>query len=179
MANGWKQQRDINWIEWVIGLLTPMECGYHKLVETFHVVSECKTAIYFSWSAIHALAKPVQLFWPLVTFGVASSNSLTDSDFTTVIRDSTRPNETFIYTIRPWVTADFVALSADWISCGRYTYVQLSIWIITILINKVLLMVTDSTVPRSHTLIKKLIINFIYLRMMLSCALCEKDFKDY
>ncbi len=51
-----------------------------KLVETFHVVGECKTAVYFCWFLIHALAQPVQLFWPLVTFGVASSNSLTDSD---------------------------------------------------------------------------------------------------
>jgi len=53
---------------------------YHKLVETFHVVSECNTAIYFSWCLIQALAQLVQLFWPLVTFGVASGDSLTDSD---------------------------------------------------------------------------------------------------
>jgi len=53
---------------------------YCKLVETFHVVSECKTAVYFNWSLIHVIAQPVQLFWPLVTFSVASSNSLTDSD---------------------------------------------------------------------------------------------------
>ncbi len=42
-------------------------------------------AIYFSWSLIQALAQPVQLFWPLVTFGVASSNSLTDSDLQLLI----------------------------------------------------------------------------------------------
>ncbi len=43
-------------------------------------VSECNTAVYFSWCLIQALAQPVQLFWPLVTFSVASGNSLTDSD---------------------------------------------------------------------------------------------------
>ncbi len=53
---------------------------YHKLVETFHVVSECNTAFYFSWCLIQAHAQPVQLFWPLVTFSVASGNCLTDSD---------------------------------------------------------------------------------------------------
>jgi len=53
---------------------------YHKLVETFHIVSECNTAVYFSWLLIQALAQPVQLFWPLVTFSVASGDSLTDSD---------------------------------------------------------------------------------------------------
>jgi len=59
---------------------TKIRGKYPKLVETFHNVSECKTAIYFSWSLIHALAQPVQLFWPLVTIGVASSESLTYSD---------------------------------------------------------------------------------------------------
>jgi len=53
---------------------------YCKLVETFHVVSECKIAIYFSWFLIQALAQPVQLFLLLVTFSVASIDSLTDSD---------------------------------------------------------------------------------------------------
>jgi hypothetical protein len=52
---------------------------YGKLVETFHVVSECNTAIYFSWCLIEALVQPVQLFWPLVTFSVNSGDSLTDS----------------------------------------------------------------------------------------------------
>ncbi len=69
-------------------------CSHRILVETFHVVSECKTAVYFSWSLIHALAQPVQLFWLLVT----SSNSFTDSDVT-VNRDRTRQNKTFICTI--------------------------------------------------------------------------------
>ncbi len=53
---------------------------YHKLVDTFHIVCECNTAVYFSWCLIQALAQPVQLFWPLVTFSVASGNSLTHSD---------------------------------------------------------------------------------------------------
>jgi len=52
---------------------------YCKLEETFHVVSECKTAFYFSWSLMQVLSQSVQLFWPLVTFSVASSNSLTGS----------------------------------------------------------------------------------------------------
>ncbi len=66
---------------------------YHKLVETFHVVSECNTAIYFSWCLIQALVQPVQLFWPLVTFSVASGDSLTDSDlqlFVETEQDGTR-----------------------------------------------------------------------------------------
>jgi len=33
-----------------------MEYEYRKLVETFHVVSESNTAIYFSWCLIQALA---------------------------------------------------------------------------------------------------------------------------
>jgi hypothetical protein len=53
---------------------------YHKVVETFHVVSECNTAIYFSWCLIQVLAQPIQLFWQLVTFNVAFGDSLTDSD---------------------------------------------------------------------------------------------------
>jgi len=61
------------------------ECFYHKLVETFHVVCECKTAVYFSWCWIHTLAQLVQLFWQLVTFGVASSDSLTDSELQLLI----------------------------------------------------------------------------------------------
>ncbi len=62
-------------------------------METFHVVSECNTAVYFSWSLIQALAQPVQLFWPLVTFGVTSGNSLTDSELQLFIeteKDQTR-----------------------------------------------------------------------------------------
>jgi hypothetical protein len=53
---------------------------YCKLVETFHVVSEFNTDVYFSWCLTQALAQPVQLFWPLVTFSIASSDSLTDLD---------------------------------------------------------------------------------------------------
>jgi len=49
-------------------------------VETFHVASECNTAVYYCWCVIQAFAQPVQLFWLLVTFSVASHNSLTDSD---------------------------------------------------------------------------------------------------
>jgi len=59
---------------------------YSKLVETFHVASECNTAVYFSWSLIQAFAQPVQLFWLLVTFRVASCNSLTDSDLQLFIK---------------------------------------------------------------------------------------------
>jgi hypothetical protein len=53
---------------------------YRKLVETFHIVSKCNTAVYFSWCLAQVLAQPVQLFWLLVTFNVTSGNSLTDSD---------------------------------------------------------------------------------------------------
>ncbi len=69
---------------------------YCKLVETFHVVSECKTAIYFSWSLIQALPNQYNCFdcWSLL----ASSNSLTDSQVC-INKDRTRQNETFIYTI--------------------------------------------------------------------------------
>ncbi len=66
---------------------------YRKLVETFHVVSECNTAIYFSWCLVQVFAQSVQLFWPLVTFGVAPSNSLTDFDLqrlTETEQDQTR-----------------------------------------------------------------------------------------
>ena len=64
-------------------------------METFHVVSECNTAVYFSWCLIQALAlaQSVQLFWPLVTFSVASGYSLTDSDLQLFIeteQDQTR-----------------------------------------------------------------------------------------
>jgi hypothetical protein len=51
-----------------------------KLVETFHIVSECKTAIYFSWCLINALAQPVQLFDRWSLFSIASHDSWTDSD---------------------------------------------------------------------------------------------------
>jgi len=53
---------------------------YRNLVETFHIVSECNTAVYFSWCLVQELAQSVQLFWRLVTFGFAPSNSLTDLD---------------------------------------------------------------------------------------------------
>jgi hypothetical protein len=66
---------------------------YRKLVETFHIVSEYKTAIYFSWSLIQALAQPVQLFdcWSLLS--VAHPNSWTDLDlhlFIETEQDQTR-----------------------------------------------------------------------------------------
>jgi len=65
---------------------------------------------FFSWSLIQALAQLVQLFWLLVTFSIASGNSLTDSDLQLFIETETRPNETFIYTINlvandVWLTA--------------------------------------------------------------------------
>jgi len=59
-----------------------LSCSHHlkNITCKKHVVSECNTAVYFSWCLTQALAQPVQLFWPLVTFSVASGNSLTDSD---------------------------------------------------------------------------------------------------
>jgi len=70
---------------------------YCKLVETFHIVCECNTAIYFSWCLIQALAQPAQLFWQLVTFSVASGNSLTDSDLQLFIEtEQDRTRHTFI-----------------------------------------------------------------------------------
>jgi len=57
-----------------------LELWYRKLVETFHFGNECNTAVYFSWCLIQVLAQPVQLFWPLVTFSIASGNSLTYLD---------------------------------------------------------------------------------------------------
>jgi len=70
---------------------------YRKLVETFHGVSECNTAVCFSWCLVQALAQPVQLFWSLVTFGVASGNSLTDSDLQLFIEtEQDRTRHTFI-----------------------------------------------------------------------------------
>jgi len=65
--------------------------------ETFHVASECNTAIYFCWCLIQAFAQPVQLFWPLVTFSVASYNSLIDSDLQLFIEtEQDRTRLTFI-----------------------------------------------------------------------------------
>ncbi len=43
--------------------------------------------------------QPVQLFCLLVTFGVASIDSLTRLRLTAINRDRTRPSDTFIYTI--------------------------------------------------------------------------------
>ncbi len=74
--------------------------SYRKLVRYFHIVSECMTVIYFSWSLILSLAEPVQLFWPLVTFGFGvASRQLDRLWLTTVNRDRSRAKETFIYTI--------------------------------------------------------------------------------
>jgi len=73
-------------------------CNYHKLVETFHIVSKCNTAIYFSWSLTQALAQPIQLFWPLVTFSIASGDSLTDSDLQPFIEtEQDRTRHSFIH----------------------------------------------------------------------------------
>jgi len=48
---------------------------YHKLV-----FSECNTAIFFQLIFHTCACTTIQLFRPLVTFGVTSSDSLTDSD---------------------------------------------------------------------------------------------------
>jgi len=37
-------------------------CCYRNLVETFHVVSECKTAVYFRWCLVQALAQQYSSF---------------------------------------------------------------------------------------------------------------------
>ncbi len=50
------------------------------LVEIFHVISECKTAVYFSWSLTQVLAQPVQLFNRWSLHSIASCDSWTDSD---------------------------------------------------------------------------------------------------
>jgi len=62
-----------------VNTLSGFHCKYRKLVETFHVVSEYKTAVYFSWQ--------------FVNFSVASGDSLTDSDLQLLIeteQDQTR-----------------------------------------------------------------------------------------
>jgi len=61
-------------------------------VETFHVVSECKTAVYFSWSnsGVCPTNTAVLTFF---TFGVESFDSLTNSDLKLLIeteQDGTR-----------------------------------------------------------------------------------------
>ncbi len=95
----------------------------HKVVETFHVVSECKTVIYFSWCWIQALAQPVQLFWPLVTFGVTSCDSLTIDRLrlTTINRDRKRPNETFILTlVWPKIRWEYLKIMSSFESQFKY-----------------------------------------------------------
>jgi len=62
-------------------------------VETFHVVSECNSAVYFSWCACPTSTAVLTVGWPLVNFSVASGNSLTDADFQLFIeteQDGTR-----------------------------------------------------------------------------------------
>ncbi len=82
-------------------------------METFHVASEWNSAIYFSWCLAQAFAQSVQLFWPLVTFSVASGDSLTDSDLQLLI-ETKRPNETFIYTIKVSTEVVRKVLSNTW-----------------------------------------------------------------
>jgi len=61
--------------------------SYRKLVETFHVVSECKTAVYFRrWAGPYST---IQLFWPLELFSDTSWDRWTDSDATVIYRDRT------------------------------------------------------------------------------------------
>jgi len=68
-------------------------------VETFHVANECKTAIYFRRCLVQALAQWYSCFNHWNSFNIASFDSLTDSDITTINRDRTWRNYTFIYTI--------------------------------------------------------------------------------
>jgi len=73
-------------------------------VETFHVVSECNTLIYFFWCLIQALAQPVQLLQPLVTFSVASGDSLTDSDLQLFIEtEQDQTTHTFIQSLKTYL----------------------------------------------------------------------------
>jgi len=54
-------------------------------VETFHVVNECKTPIYFHWCLVHALAQQYSCFDYCFIIGVAFSNSFTNSDLQLLI----------------------------------------------------------------------------------------------
>jgi hypothetical protein len=69
---------------------------YCKLVETFHVASECKTAVYFIlWLTLQFLGGQV-----IVTVNpLRLLYSLTDQDFILSKRDRTRPYKIFIITI--------------------------------------------------------------------------------
>ncbi len=46
---------------------------YRKLVETFHIASECNPGVHFSWCFSQVLVQPVELFCPLVTFSFATA----------------------------------------------------------------------------------------------------------
>jgi len=73
---------------------------YRKFVETFHVVSECKTALFSVDLCYTRLATSTAVLTIGDNIGVASSDSLTDSDLQLLTeREQDRPNETFIYTI--------------------------------------------------------------------------------
>jgi len=86
-----------------------LKCVYRKLVETFHIVSECITAIYFSWCLIQALAQPVQLFWLLVTFSIASGNCLTDSDLQLFIEtEQDQRRHTFIKYVSKHISKQYI-----------------------------------------------------------------------
>jgi len=65
----------------------------HFIIETFHVVSECKTAVYFSWCLIHSHAQQYNCFNHWFMIGVASSDSFPESDLQFLIeteQDQTR-----------------------------------------------------------------------------------------
>ncbi len=68
--------------------------------ETFHIVSKCKTSVYFSWSLVQAIDKQIQMFWGLV---LKLASHLVTADrlmLTTINRDRTRLDETVIYKIQ-------------------------------------------------------------------------------
>ncbi len=73
-----------------------LTCNYRKLVETFHVVSERQTAVYFCLSLI-----TISAVWTIGHFWCRFLQQLDRLRLTTVNRDRTRQNETFIYTIQP------------------------------------------------------------------------------
>jgi len=61
-------------------------------VNTFHVVSECKTAVYFSQCLIQALAQ--QIHTAVLTIGINIASPVTTADrlrLTTIDIDRTRP----------------------------------------------------------------------------------------
>jgi hypothetical protein len=83
---------------------------YHKLAETFHNVSECKTAIYFSWWVILQLRWPGDL-WPLNLWYCFTFDRLR---ITLSNRDRTRPYKTINITISDQVKPKAIFLVKLW-----------------------------------------------------------------